>query len=123
MIFRARSRWVMGCAWVTALVGVPALADVVWSGLGLNSNWTNPANWEGNNAPANDGTEQIVFDDAPRTTVLVNTSQSIRRLRFDFTSGGRILYSLSGSTGATLTLGSDGIEVRSGISSPIVQSS
>lgn len=113
MILPPRSRCVIVFAWVVAITNVRAPADVVWSGLGLNSNWTTPANWQGDVAPANDGTEQIRFDGGARAAVLVNTSQSIRRLRFDFSSGEPLAYSLLGST-TTLTLGSDGIEMISG---------
>src|SRR5688500_1655134 len=80
MILPPQSRGVIAFAWVIAIANVRAPADVVWSGLGSNSNWTTPANWQGGAVPANDGTEQIRFDGASRSTVLVNTSQSIRRL-------------------------------------------
>ena len=116
MILRTLSRWVITLAWVAAIASVRAPADVVWSGLGLNSNWTTPANWEGGGAPVNDGSEQIVFNPAPRTSIFVDTSQSIRRLRFDFSTGSNVVYSFSGALGATLTVGGDGIEVASGVS-------
>src|SRR5215204_7538595 len=109
MIFRAPSRSAMALACVAVLANVRAPADIVWSGLGLNSNWTNGANWEGGSAPVNDGSEQVRFTSSSFSTVVVNTPQSIRRLRFDFTTVGGRVYSLSGLTGATLTLGSDGI--------------
>jgi autotransporter-associated beta strand protein len=114
-MFRPRSGWVLVPAWALVLASSRLSADVVWSGLGINTNWTTPANWDGGSIPANNGTEQIRFESAQRGTVLVNTSPSIRRLRFDFTAGGTRVYSLSGS-GTTLTLGSDGIEVDSGAS-------
>jgi autotransporter-associated beta strand protein len=99
---------------VVSLAWLRLAADVVWSGLGINSNWTTPTNWQGNTAPLNDGTEQIVFGSATNTSVVVNSSQSIRRLRFDFSGTTIRSYTLSALSGATLTLGSDGIEVRSG---------
>jgi autotransporter-associated beta strand protein len=100
----------MALAFIAGIAIARLEADVVWSGLGLNSNWTNPTNWVGGSAPLNDGTEQIVFGAAQRTAVLVDASQSIRRLRFDFSVSGPLTYSISGAA-TSLTLGSDGIEV------------
>ena len=114
MILGARSRWVKALAIAAVLAGTPALhAHAIWSGLGNNSNWTNPANWQANVAPPNDGTEDVTFGPATRTSVLVNTSQSLLRLTFDFSTA-RLSYSLSASTGATLTLGSEGLYVLAG---------
>jgi autotransporter-associated beta strand protein len=116
MISRARSRFAIALAFVAPLAGVRAHADIVWTGLGVNTNWTTGANWQGGAAPANDGTEQIVFNTSTKSIVVVNTPQSIRRLRFDFAADGIRGYSLSGFGGSTLTLGTDGIEVKSGSS-------
>jgi autotransporter-associated beta strand protein len=113
MIFRTRSRGVIAFAGAVIVANVRAPADVVWTGLGTNSNWTTPTNWQGGVAPLNDGSEQIYFGSAQRTAVIVNPSQSVRRLRFDFSAATNPVYSLSGLA-TTLTLGGDGIELISG---------
>jgi autotransporter-associated beta strand protein len=114
MIFRARSRCTIAFASLAMLVSARVCAEIVWTGLGVNTNWTTGANWQGGSAPVNDGTEQILFGTSTKTNVVVNTPQSIRRLRFDFSADGIRTYSLSGSGGATLTLGNEGIEIISG---------
>lgn len=115
MILRVRSRCVIALAWAAVLATVRAPADIVWTGLGSNFNWTTDSNWQGGSAPLNDGTEQILFGSSNvKPLVVVNTPQSIRRLRFDFSSGTTRTYSLLGFGGSTLTVGADGIEVISG---------
>ena len=118
MIFRARSRWVIALSCVAIAVTALARAEFVWTGLGLNSNWTTPANWQGDVAPFNDGGDQILFGSASRTSVIVNTPQNVLRIRFDFSGTTIRSYSLSGISEATLTLGAEGIAVIAG-SSPI----
>src|SRR5687768_5570643 len=70
MIFRARSRCAIALAFVTILASVRAPADIVWTGLGVNTNWTTGANWQGGSAPLNDGTEQIVFGTSTNSIVV-----------------------------------------------------
>ena len=45
---------------------------------------TNPGNWSGGNAPLNNGTAAIIFGEAGQREVIVNSSQSVKGLLFDF---------------------------------------
>lgn len=114
------SAGVRGLLAVAMLTGIAARAAVIetpidWTGLGADARWTNGANWQPNTAPANDGTALVRFGVSRRPEVLVNASQSIRGLTFDFSSyTGYGYYTLSGATGATLTIGASGLTLLNG---------
>src|SRR5687768_17935705 len=111
MIFRVRSRRAIALAGLVLLANVPAPAEVIWTGLGVNTSWTTGANWQGGTAPLNDGTQQVLFGTSAQSVVVVDTPQSVLRLRFDYSIDGVRAYSLSGLGGSTLTLGSEGLQV------------
>src|SRR5688500_10319386 len=107
-----RPRFCLLTGGLLASLGSAAAQVSIWTGIGGNSNWTTPVNWSGGNAPANDGTASIRFGEAGQREVIVNLSQSVKGLLFDFVENPSLNYLLSGSS-ANLTIGSDGIRIIS----------
>ena len=77
-----------------------------WNGGGGNDNWSTGANWDGGNAPSNDGSADIVFDGGTRLTPSLDANCSVRSLTFAsgagaFTLGGSSTLTISGTAGIT----------------------
>jgi fibronectin-binding autotransporter adhesin len=113
MISRVRSLSLIclgafGCAGL-----VRAQSYIPWNGLGLSANWTESGNWEGTVAPVNDGNGYALFGTAARTDITVDVAQSMKGVKFDFSTATDTTYSFSGSTTA-LTLGTGGLIIDTG---------
>src|SRR5689334_18019224 len=66
----------------------------IWSGLGGNNNWSNPANWLGNAAPSNPANPDIVFNSA---TPRLNTTNDISNLNAKSITISASNYALNGN--------------------------
>ena len=75
-----------------------------WSG-GGGGTANGKNNWIGDQVPANDGTADIIFAGSVRTTPNMSASWSINSLSF---ASGASAFTLSGSAGTTLTIGTGG---------------
>jgi autotransporter-associated beta strand protein len=111
---RVRATAVIASATVAAIAtfASPVRAQV-WDGGGANDNWTTALNWDGDVAPANNGTALVTFDGAVRTTPNVDAAQSVNQINFAasasaFTIGGQ-----------ALTIGSGGVVNNSGVTQTI----
>ena len=77
-----------------------AAADFVWTGAGLNGNWSNPANWTGNAAP--ESGDDLFFPNSPMRSETVNDYSATTRFNSITISSGE--YSFEGNP-VTLTYG------------------
>jgi len=90
------------CAAAVGLMGSSWASAQTWdAGGGTNNSWTQPTNWVGNIAPANDGTADIVFDtDFNANQSDINIAFDINTLTVEGTAGGIV-----GGVGLTIQNG------------------
>jgi autotransporter-associated beta strand protein len=77
------------------------LPQLVWSGRGSNNDWSNAANWTGGSAPANDGSEQLIFGPGPKNQLTVDENFDVDSLVF---SGNFSRFSLSAAYDSSANL-------------------
>ena len=83
---------------------MPLRAQFVWTGLGTNGAFTNPANWQGGNVPTGTGTpnEDVTFGSAVQQNIEFSSSLTLHNLTF--TGASTTYYLGNGSNDSTLTL-------------------
>ncbi len=84
-------------------------AGETWDGGGANNNWTTAANWNSDGpgrdeAPANDGTADILMAGTTRLTPLVNVAYDIHSLTFNSNAGAFVILGAQ-----ELTIGAGGV--------------
>lgn len=77
-------------------------APFVWNGAGGDGVLTNPANWVGGAAPANDGTAVLIFGDTGAGAVRVTSSLNVSEIRFQTTDVAA--YTFNAGANAVITL-------------------
>ncbi|HTV62415.1 MAG TPA: autotransporter-associated beta strand repeat-containing protein [Verrucomicrobiae bacterium] len=91
-------------------------AIFVWTGGGIDANWSTAGNWSGGVAPTNNGTAAIVLAGTTQLSPYVDVPWSISSLTFS-TNGGA--FTLSGNA---LTIGAGGI-YNSNMNSQVISNS
>ncbi len=73
-------------AWIVCATARPAQpAPFTWDGGGADDNWGTAANWVGDAAPANDGSDDLTFNGTTRLTPAVDAPWSLSSIVFDDT--------------------------------------
>ncbi|HZZ19535.1 MAG TPA: hypothetical protein VFE25_09205, partial [Opitutaceae bacterium] len=96
------------------LMGPSARAQAVW--IGNNTTYFDATNWQGGVLPANDGSATLDLS-YPIGIDVIYISQNVNVLGIQFTGSGQSNYQLNQNfgTGATLTIGTGGVSVQSGL--------
>ena len=108
MVIRSRA-----AAWAAALSAVVAASTAlgqtsIWTGATLDEDYSDPGNWQGGVAPANNGTVTAVLGDTtPYDAIILTTSESVLGLQLSSVTG-YPQYNVS-SNGPSLTIGATGI--------------
>lgn len=104
----------VGALFVAVLLTPMAMAQSTWDGGGSDNDWTTAVNWNGDIAPANDGSAVAVFAGSIRLTPQLDAAQDISQIVF---ASGASSFDVGGST---LTLQSTSF---SSSGSPIINNS
>jgi fibronectin-binding autotransporter adhesin len=104
-----------------------ALGQAVWTNTLANELYTAPGNWQGNAPPAGNGTDSISLPVLSGTMeIQANSNADVSGITL--TGSGTSQYSINGTGGATLTIGSGGVSTSgpassyTGFSLPVVLS-
>jgi len=100
-------------AWIYLLLSVALFVSkrvnattYTWTGLGLNTNWTNSANWSPfTGYPGKTGTTDIAIVDVSLVTITLNTSLTISQLKSTLYSVAGLNVQFSGSPTLNITNG------------------
>ncbi len=108
-------------------LGHGTAAPFTWDGGGTDDNWTTSVNWNTDTTPANDGTDDLTFNGATRTTPAVDTPWSVSSVTFNDTvtagaftiSGSDITFSavtgITNSSAAVQTISANLIAPAAGL--------